>query len=267
MTHAPSGRSDEQDLHRRLSAWDLHHFHKLTSTHDHAKEAVAGGDVSPPAIVSAEMQQAGRGRGGNTWWSAPGNLACTFVVHPNLKLPFGWVPLLAGLAVRRALLRLAPVERVMLKWPNDLIANGKKLAGLLCERLPKADLVGVGINVNAGPREAPTELRDRLTSLRDLTGKAWKLNDILVAVAEELLHVLSTESEEDVRDLMREFESHHALTGHVVTLVDSEVSPECIGRCEGVDSEGRLLLRTSEGLRACLTGTLASIGPRIAAKP
>jgi BirA family biotin operon repressor/biotin-[acetyl-CoA-carboxylase] ligase len=73
--------------------------------------------------------------------------------------------LLAGLAVRNAAAELTGCEAVQLKWPNDILHDGRKVAGLLCERIEKVDLVGLGLNVNLDPANAPDPLRNQITSL------------------------------------------------------------------------------------------------------
>jgi BirA family biotin operon repressor/biotin-[acetyl-CoA-carboxylase] ligase len=75
---------------------------------------------------------------------------------------------------------------VRLKWPNDLLVDNRKLGGLLCERVRKADLVGLGLNVNVDPADAPPDIRDRVTSLRAIVGRPLDMTDVLVAVAAEL---------------------------------------------------------------------------------
>src|SRR5204862_3131112 len=95
------------------------------------------GKLYAPAIVLTSHQIAGRGRGSNAWWSGSGSLTVTFVlpVHEH-SLPHQ-VPLIAGLAVRDALAKHCGLDEIQLKWPNDLLFAGKKLAGLLCERVDR----------------------------------------------------------------------------------------------------------------------------------
>jgi BirA family biotin operon repressor/biotin-[acetyl-CoA-carboxylase] ligase len=110
------------------------------------------------AVLVAELQTAGRGRMGRTWVSAPG-AALTFSVllRPVAAPPAsrGWVPLLTGLAVASALRTVAQVD-ARLKWPNDVLVHGAKLAGILAEQAGDAIVVGVGVNVRTGRDELPS---------------------------------------------------------------------------------------------------------------
>jgi BirA family biotin operon repressor/biotin-[acetyl-CoA-carboxylase] ligase len=177
----------------------------------------------------------------------------------NPHVAFGLVPLLAGLAVRRALVRLTACEEIGLKWPNDLVVGERKAAGLLCERLQRVDLIGVGINVNAGSREAPAELRQRITSLRELTGLVWDLSDIVNEVSHAVNRMLSQESETAAREMLQEYSRHHWPTGKNIEVTDTELAPWIGGRCGGIDPQGRLIVKTEEGTHAFLTGSITSV--------
>lgn len=250
---------DLKRLSERIRPFKLCHTRVITSTNDWARQEVEGGRLQAPALMLADSQSAGRGRGTNTWWSAAGNLAVTFVMQQNPHLEFGQVPLLAGLAVRRALVRLTAREEIGLKWPNDLVVGHRKAAGLLCERLQRVDLIGVGINVNAGSREAPASLREQITSLRELSGTVWNLTDVASELSQDLHRVLSVESKQSVRDMFCEYTRHHWPTDKNVELVDTDRTPRIAGRCVGIDPEGRLLVKTKQGTQALLTGSMISV--------
>jgi BirA family biotin operon repressor/biotin-[acetyl-CoA-carboxylase] ligase len=267
MTDESRNGSELGSLQEAIRPWKLLHYPVLASTSDRARQEVQEGHLQPPAVIVADEQSAGRGRGTNTWWSASGNVAATFVVSRNLNMASGLVPLLAGVGVRRALVGVTGCEDIALKWPNDLVVAEGKMAGLLCERLQRVDLIGVGVNVNAASSDAPPELRGRFASLREMTGRSWSLNDVLIAMAREIARVRSVESAHGVGELLREYERHHWPTGREVTLLDTDEDEHLTGRCQGVDAYGRLMLRTADGLRSCLTGTVVSVGPRIADPP
>jgi BirA family biotin operon repressor/biotin-[acetyl-CoA-carboxylase] ligase len=249
---------DLKRLRRRVRPWKLRHAPVITSTNDWAKQEVKSGQLRAPALLLADCQTAGRGRGTHNWWSTAGNLAATFVMSQNPHLAFGLVPLLAGLAVRRALVRLTAREEIALKWPNDLVVGPRKAAGLLCERLPRVDVIGVGINVNAGSREAPAALRERITSLRELTGTAWDLTDVVSELSQDVDRVLSVASERAAREMLGEYARHHWPTGKTIELVDTDRAPHIRGRCIGIDPRGRLLVQTEQGTHALLTGSIVS---------
>jgi len=180
-------------LRRRLEgtpfAKNIHHFFTVGSTND---VAFALGDAGEPngAVVLAEQQTAGRGRVGRAWHSEQANgIYMSVLLRPVItpaEAPL--ITLVAGLAARDAVAELTGATPD-LRWPNDLLLNGKKCAGILTEMHAEPDrvrfvVVGTGINVN---HEAmPVELRATATSLRMETGHVHSRTELVV----RLLHCL-----------------------------------------------------------------------------
>lgn len=237
----------------------VRHVPAIASTNEWARQEVECGLLQGPALLVTDSQTCGRGRGMHTWWSAQGNVAVTFVRPQNQHVAFGLVPLLAGLAVRRALVSLTHYAEIALKWPNDLVVGPRKLAGLLCERLQHFDLIGIGINVNAGSQVAPAELQDRITSLRELTGTVWDLTDIVSQLNQDLDQVFAVGSPDAARDMLQEYSLHHWATGRHIQLVDGDPASMIEGYCNGIDEQGRLVVTTEAGTQALLAGSIVSI--------
>jgi BirA family biotin operon repressor/biotin-[acetyl-CoA-carboxylase] ligase len=166
------------------------------------------------------------------------------------------LPLIAGLAVRNAAAELSCNDGVQLKWPNDVLYGGRKLAGLLCERVDKADLVGLGLNVNLDPKssEVPPALGGRVTSLSEIAGRPIDLTSALATVARHLHRMVTRLADHPFGQVLREYDVHHALVGRKVTVLDGADAPSLSGRCEGLDEMGRLLLRSRTGLHRVIAG-------------
>lgn len=196
-------------------------------------------------LVLTEVQTAGRGRHGRPWHSRPGE-SLTFSLLLRPRLPAARAPLLAlavGLAARAAV-----AERVagttQLKWPNDVLVNGRKIAGLLIEgRARGAQLsvavVGVGLNIGAGG--IPASLADRATSLalagsRDCDREAW-LVDFLTELTPRLA---SLETDVD-STLVEEFATHDALWERALAIDGVH------GVGAGITPSGALLIRDAAG--------------------
>ena len=241
-------------LRERVAPFRVHYYPRLRSTNDHAAELRRRGELFAPAIVLTSNQTAGRGRGTNTWWSRRGSLTVTFVLPADDVLKPHQLPLVAGLAVRDAAAELTEDPGIQLKWPNDVIYDGRKLAGLLCERILNADLVGVGINVNVDPSDAPGVLRDRITSLARIRGSPLGLTEALALVAAHLRLTLARAAAGPFAPLLREYDVHHALIGRQVIVTTSADEPPAQGRCEGLDNVGRLLLRSRGRLQHIIAG-------------
>ena len=132
--------------------------------------ALLARDGAPEGLwLRAEQQSGGRGRQGREWISPPGNLyASTLVRLTAGDPPAATLSLVAGLALHQVAQAYVPDAPLMLKWPNDLLADGAKLAGILLERHEDAVIAGFGVNL----AEYPTDLERPATSLRALTGSA-----------------------------------------------------------------------------------------------
>lgn len=250
------------ELHRlrsNLKPFRLHWFPTLRSTNDHAAELRRRGTLYAPAVVLAGRQTAGRGRGGHAWWSGPGCLTVTFVLPVGGDVQPHQLPLIAGLAVRNAAAELTDDAGIQLKWPNDVLYDGRKLAGLLCERVEKADLIGLGLNVNLDPSSAPAPLRNRVTSLSTIAGKPLDMTSALSTVASHLYRLIARQADQPFSVLLREYDTHHALIGRNVSVLDAADAVAVSGRCEGLDEMGRLLIRSRSKLHRIISGQVRAM--------
>ena len=241
-------------LRSQIKPFRLHFFSRVRSTNDHSASLRKRGRLFAPAIVLTSHQLAGRGRGSNTWWSGRGSLTVTFVLPvQEHRLPHQ-IPLIAGLAVRNAIANHSGIDDIQLKWPNDLLHHSKKLAGLLCERLDRVDLIGLGLNVNVKMSQVPRALRERVTSLAEIAGIAFDMTALLAEIARSLHQNLSRPDEPPFSQMLREYDRHHALVGRHVSIAGSVNEPVLKGTVVGLDSMGRLLLRGKSGTARIIAG-------------
>jgi BirA family biotin operon repressor/biotin-[acetyl-CoA-carboxylase] ligase len=242
---------------------NIHHYYKLASTNTSAMEAAADG-VPEGTVFLAEEQTGGRGRGGHAWHSARSvGIYCSTVLRPALPPSEVLVlSLAAGLAVRRAVLEIAPELPVDLKWPNDVLLGEKKFCGILTEMNAEATrvrylVVGIGINVNQA--NFPADLRGIATSLSAATGSEWSRVELTAALLKSLdreYRELTTNSSTRESILQRFAESSSYVQGKRVRV---EENGEFEGLTEGLDARGFLQVRTALGLRAVLSGTVRAI--------
>ncbi|HET9961915.1 MAG TPA: biotin--[acetyl-CoA-carboxylase] ligase [Nitrospiraceae bacterium] len=138
-------------------------------------QGLADAAVPHGMTIVSECQRAGRGRRGRRWHSpAEGNIYCSIILAPNRQLSaasqaLSWTPLAAALAAADSLARYG-ASQALVKWPNDVMVNGKKVGGILCEQAMTPDkqpaiIVGLGLNVNGEPASMPTDIRATTTSL------------------------------------------------------------------------------------------------------
>jgi BirA family transcriptional regulator, biotin operon repressor / biotin---[acetyl-CoA-carboxylase] ligase len=241
-------------LRQQIKPFRLHFFPRLKSTNDHAIALRKRSKLFAPAIVLTAHQLAGRGRGSNSWWSGAGSLTVTFVLPvQEHRLPHQ-IPLLAGLAVRNAIAAHSGIDDVQLKWPNDLLHHGCKLAGLLCERVDRVDLIGLGLNVNVKMSDVPRQLRQRVTSLAGIAGVSFDMTLLLADIAHALHQNLSRRDEPPFAQMLREYDRHHALVGKRVSITNVPGEPALNGTVIGLDSMGRLLLKGRSEISHVIAG-------------
>ncbi len=168
------------------------HYALIGSTNERAKEAAAAPGKLPLLIV-ADSQTAGRGRGANHWWSGHGCLAMSLLVDPAIRhidprRDAVGLSLAAARAVAETVNTRLSGELQAEVWPpNDVYVSDRKLAGILIEGLACGLLViGIGLNTNNAVADAPAELRDRITALRELLGRSVDPTELLLELLAHL---------------------------------------------------------------------------------
>jgi BirA family biotin operon repressor/biotin-[acetyl-CoA-carboxylase] ligase len=242
----------------------LHWFEELGSTSDRAKELAEDG-AEHGEVVIAEAQTAGRGRRGRAWVSPPRrNLYFSVVLRP--ELPPARAPeltLVASLAVCDALRQAGVAAGI--KWPNDVLASGRKIAGVLTELAAEPErvhwvVVGVGLNVNARREDFPEELRDEATSVLVERGQPAPRALLAAACFTALEDWVDRHAEEGFAPIRAAWRERSVTLGREVLV--KEGARELTGVAEDIDDAGALLVRTRAGLERVLAGDVALLRAR-----
>jgi BirA family transcriptional regulator, biotin operon repressor / biotin---[acetyl-CoA-carboxylase] ligase len=251
---------DADRILRETFVAEVEHLATVDSTNNRAAILSTRGGARLPLLVVADQQTAGRGQGSKRWWTARGALTFSLLVEASdVAADVGRSPLVAlatGAAVVEAVAPLLPGRQVGMKWPNDVMVDGKKLVGILVDVLgDRRHVIGIGINVNNSLAGAPDELGAKATSLVDLAGREFDRTQLL---ADVLTHL-----EAGFLQLQRDPE---AVTIHANAFClqhGRRLSVECGGRtisgvCWGIAADGALLLETSAGMESVYSGVLVS---------
>jgi BirA family biotin operon repressor/biotin-[acetyl-CoA-carboxylase] ligase len=203
------------------------HLRATSSTNDRAR-ALALAGAPHGTLVTAGAQTAGRGRQGRTWAAPPGR---ALLLSLLLRSYDPLLPLRAGLAIAD----LAG-DAARVKWPNDVLLDGRKLAGVLVEARPDDGwaVLGVGVNVAVDPADLPPEVRPLAATL-------GRPPAALEATLEELLRLLERRLGEPRDACLAALRERDALRGRPVRWAAGE------GTGAGIDDEGALLIRTADG--------------------
>jgi len=216
--------------------------------------ARAADPASPEGqVLVAEEQTAGRGRLGRSWSSVPGASLTFSVLLRPAAVPAarrGWLTLLAGVAVASAVRSVAGVDAV-LKWPNDVLAGDRKLAGILAEQSPDgaAVVIGTGLNVAAAPGELPVSATGLVPTSLHAEGATAAREDLLLGVLTELERwyvAFRADPDPGRAGLLDAYRSLCETLGRTVR-VELPAGGVMTGVARDVDAEGRLLVADSRG--------------------
>lgn len=210
----------------------IHRLPTASSTQDEARRLLEAGEASLGHVVVADEQTAGRGRFGRSWVSPSGGLYATFLV-PHAA----GITLLAGVAVARALERFGGA--VGLKWPNDVLVGGEKLAGILIETDGDVALVGVGVNIDEAPAEGATSLRR--------VGAPARRAELLLALWDEF------HTGADAAEILVEYRARSVTVGQQVRVMGRD-GAAVVGHAVDVDADGRLVVKTRAGVLRVSSG-------------
>ncbi len=229
-------------------------YQRTGSTQDAARRLVqARGAHAHNALVVAHEQTAGRGRLGRIWTAPPGRCLTmsTVLVTSGVAPAVDRLCFASSVAVARAAEACAcpPRTEMRIKWPNDVVVDGRKLAGILVESVALhgtpagggwAHVLGVGLNIDVDPAELPPELRPRVASLASLGAATDRLR-----VLEEVLAQIDRALEEPIADLLAEWRRRCVLVDQGVTLAHQ--GQVIRGRVVDLDPELGLIVRREEG--------------------
>jgi BirA family biotin operon repressor/biotin-[acetyl-CoA-carboxylase] ligase len=260
-------------------------FHEtLGSTNDRAKELAGNANVVLPALVVARLQTAGKGRGQHTWWSTDGSLTFSVLIDSAATgiASFLWpqLSLATAVAVCDALERELDVTGLStpsvnpkseirnpklglgIKWPNDVLLAGRKVAGILIESpggvAPAKGriIMGVGINVNNSWRGAPRDAGAGGTALCDATGRKHDLQVLLSKLLSAIARRVNQLQRQDA-ELVSAWQKLDILAGQNIEFQNN--AQDLSGKCLKIADDGALVIKTLAGPRRLYSGSIRAV--------
>lgn len=247
----------KQGLKTKYIGQNIVYVEEVDSTNNLAKKS----EAKHGTVFIADRQTKGKGRLGREWVSENDGLWMSVCLTENIPSSnVSSITLICGIAVCRALNRLCNIN-TMIKWPNDIVINGKKLTGILVEAVTEAGSVtkvvaGIGINVSAD--NFPGELKAKATSLLIETGNTYKREDVARAVFEELEHYYNRFIHGGMEDILREYESLCANIGKQIAIIKGE--EEINGFARGISENGGLVVEINGELTEICSGEVSVRG-------
>lgn len=223
-------------------------FHEIGSTNSTAKElAFAGAEEG--TVVIAQTQHQGRGRFDRHWESPEGGVYLSLILRPKVQaVNTSLLPLLTALAVSRTIATydLHPI----IKWPNDMLVNRKKIAGILLESEVEGSkvlfvVVGIGVNLNINLDDLSQEIRAYSTSLKNETGVSVDYLEFLNRFFLQFHHYYQLFLDGQYNDIIREWKQHSDTLGKTVEIKASGTMLR--GTAFDIDQFGFLLVKTTDG--------------------
>lgn len=237
------------NLNTKLIGQKIITFDQLGSTNQEAKKVALEG-MEEGTIIIADEQIAGKGRRGRNWVSPPGTgIWMSIILRPDTQPQnASMLTLIAGLAVCKVIHQITSMK-ALIKWPNDIVINGKKICGILTEMNSEIDfinfvVIGIGINVNIP--EFPPELDNIATSLMLEGNKKYKRKTLVKKILEEFEVCYNKYLQtEDLQGIIDDYNSYCVNIGREVRVISK--SEEITGRVKCVTPKGELIISTSNG--------------------
>jgi BirA family biotin operon repressor/biotin-[acetyl-CoA-carboxylase] ligase len=236
--------------HTKVIGREIQVFQETTSTND-VIDKLARDGIKEGVVVFAESQSRGRGRLGRKWLSpSRKGLWFSVLLRPGLRPHEATQLTVASATALRRAIQMHCRLKAEIKWPNDILVAGKKVAGILTELHAELDcikyvILGIGVDVNLSPADFPAELRNSVTSLKHESGAALSRADLAVTILRELDLDYGLLCTGRFASVANEWEAHCTTLGRNVVLRLGE--REIRGRAESLSEEGALLLRTDHG--------------------
>jgi BirA family transcriptional regulator, biotin operon repressor / biotin---[acetyl-CoA-carboxylase] ligase len=248
-----------QQNSRFIDDYHLLNYDVLDSTNEEAKRlALAGGQHG--AVIWSLMQTEGRGRGDNSWQSIAGNLHFSLLLRPNILMQnLPQLSFVTSLALFRSIRTMTEVD-LAIKWPNDLLLDGKKLAGILLETVTTEQqpwvIIGVGVNIEAHPNET----KYPATSLKQCGLEIISAKIVLSRFLNMFESLYDEWCEHGFQHIRQQWLAHAAFLHEIISLQVGDKTLQ--GEFTSIDECGHIMLRTKSGLEILPAGEVCNIRPQ-----
>ena len=252
LVHVPdsiASREVERFLTTQRMGREICFLSRVDSTNQYAKRIAEEG-ACDGTLVIADEQTAGKGRSGRHWVTPPKSAASfTLILRPQLPPEkISMVTLVMGLAVADAFSHLYGLN-AGIKWPNDVVAGGKKICGILTEmsaEIGQVHYIVIGAGINANMAHFPEEIRERATSLSLELGHDVNRAELVAEVMNEFEHLYGLfEENGSLKELREEYNSVCVNLNQMVRVLDPK--GEYTGFARGINDSGALLVETKDG--------------------
>lgn len=252
----------KNELKTELFGSKIVHFAAIDSTNNWAKKLAEQGEPEGTVVV-AEMQDGGRGCAGNQWLCQSHlGIWMSVILRPQLDMPS--VPLITQMACAAAGQALETAVRgVQIRWPHDLLVNGKKVGGVLTESSGEIDrvqyvVVGIGVNINQTAEDFPPDLVDKATSLKLETGREQSRKAVFCAILEGLERAYLSLKNGESSGPLQYCKEHSATIGHPIVLLKEGM--EQPGLALDLDARGGLVVQLETGeVQQILSGNALTV--------
>lgn len=241
------------------------HMENVDSTSRRMKELAEGG-CPHGTLITADGQEAGVGRRGRTWVSEPGKgIYASFLLRPMIPVEkASMLTLVTAVAVAKAIEMVTGDGGFLpfIKWPNDIVIRGKKVAGILTELSVKngnVEYVIIGIGVNVYKSDFPRELAEAATSLEAEAGRQFSREALLEMIMQQFEHYYQHFTEDETAEyILTDYQKYLANKGRKVKVLDPKGEYE--GTARGINQQGELIVDTAEGTRVVSGGEVSVRG-------
>ena len=229
---------------------DLYVYSEVNSTNTVAK-FLSMQNVKNGTVIISEKQTKGKGRSGKNWESPLGGVWMSIIFKPNVeqsKFPF--ITLATGVAVAKTLEHVG-IEQPEIKWPNDILIDGKKVCGILTESVSKSNIIenviiGVGIDVNLETSQFPQELQQITTTIKEELGKEYDENFLIKIFLEEFEKISKLFNHEEYEAILKEWRKRSYTIGKTVE-VKKPFNTNFDAYVLGIDRDGALIVEKNDG--------------------
>ena len=253
----------QSGLHTKIIGVDNRIIHKISvdSTNKLAKKLAYEGAADGTVIV-AEEQTGGKGRLERKFFSPRGkSILFSLILRPKcLPKDAPKFTLMAAVAVANAMKRFNLPAQI--KWPNDIMFDGRKVVGILTElsaQIEKVNyiVVGIGINANIAPEDFPADIKKIAASLAEINGGEISRVDFFRAVLEECDKLYRTINAEGFRKIFKQWRKFNITLGHEVKVISAETGESYFGVAKDIDEDGALIVMTEKGRQTLYAGDVS----------